>query len=241
MDKSDQDRRAYWLLKDLNKAIRDFNMIQDHDRIAVAVSGGKDSLSLLRLLDVRRASSREKYSLFAIHIIGDARGPHKLEDKNLMDWLAAKGYEYAIEPMIIADDETLPMTCQRCTWNRRRTIFKIAHKNGCNKIAFGHHADDLAQTTLLNLIYSGKIETMAPKVAYFNEAFHIIRPMCYLSEKAIRRFARTLGLPPSPMDCPQREHSHRQRVVEMIYEAEKWCKNIRTNLLRAGLKGIDSP
>lgn len=120
MEKTDQDRLAYWLLKDMNKAIRQFNMIQDHDRIAVAVSGGKDSISLLRLLDVRRAASREEYSLFAIHIIGDSRGPFKLEDTNLMDWLAANGYEYAIESMIIPDDEALPMTCQRCTWNRRR-------------------------------------------------------------------------------------------------------------------------
>jgi tRNA 2-thiocytidine biosynthesis protein TtcA len=241
MEKNIQDRLAYWLLKDMNKAIREFNMIQDRDRIAVAVSGGKDSLSLLRLLDVRRASSREKYSLFVIHIIGDARGPVGLENTNLSDWLAANCYEYALEPMIIPDDETLPMTCQRCTWNRRRTIFEVAHKNGCNKIAFGHHADDLAQTTLLNLIYSGKIETMAPKVAYFDGEFQIIRPMCYLSEKAIRRFARALNFPPSPMDCRQKEHSHRQRVEEIIHEAEKWCKNIRTNLLRAGLKGIDSP
>lgn len=240
MGKADPNHLAYWLLKDVNKAVRDYDMIQDGDRIAVAISGGKDSLSLLRLLDIRRRTSREKYSLFAIHVVGDTRGPDGRENSDLKDWLVENGYAHAIEPMNISEGEALPMGCRRCTWNRRRTIFEVAEANSCNKIALGHHADDLAQTTLLNLIYSGKVETMAPKVEYFNGTFHVIRPICYLNEKAIKRFSNANSFPPPPPGCPQSEQSHRQRVEEMIRHAEKWCKNIRTNLLRAGLKGNES-
>jgi len=234
----DPARLAYWLLKDMDKAIRDFDMIQDDDRIAVAVSGGKDSLSMLRLLDIRRKTSLEKYSLFAIHILGDSLGPDGQENQALMDWLAVYGYETAVEVMMVPEDEVLPMNCQRCTWNRRWTLFEAAHKYGCNKVALGHHADDLAQTTLLNLIYSGKVETMAPKADYFNGMFQIIRPMCYLTEKAIKRFAVAHPFPPPPPDCPRSDQSRRQQTEALIRQAEKWCRNIRTNLLRAGLKGI---
>ena len=157
---ADPRRLAYWLLKDINKAIRDFEMIQDGDRIGVAVSGGKDSLTLLRLLDWRRKSVSLNYEIAALHIIGDARGPQCLTHPPLLAWLENSGYTYAVEPVIIPENETLPMNCQRCTHNRRRTLFQVLQKMGCNVIAFGHHADDLAQTTLLNLFFGGRLETI---------------------------------------------------------------------------------
>jgi tRNA 2-thiocytidine biosynthesis protein TtcA len=237
MKQDDPARLAYWLQKDLDKAIRDFDMIQDGDRIAVAISGGKDSLSMLRLLDVRRRTSPEKYSLVAVHVLGDSLGPRETENRVLVDWLETNGYEYAVKAMMLADGEVLPMNCQRCAWNRRRTLFEIAHQYDCNKVALGHHADDLAQTTLLNLITSGKVETMAPKANYFDGTLFIIRPMCYLAEKTIRRFASASSFPPPPPDCPRSNNSRRQQTEELIRQAEKWCRNIRTNLLRVGLRG----
>jgi tRNA 2-thiocytidine biosynthesis protein TtcA len=232
------DRQANWLLKDVGKAIRDFDMIQEGDRIAVAVSGGKDSLSLLRLLDIYLKISPIKYSLCAIHVQGDARGPECPIHSPLVNWLEASGYAYAVEPMIIPETENLPMGCRRCTWNRRRTLFEMAHRLGCKVVAMGHHADDLAQTTLLNLIFSGSLETMAPKSDYFDGVFHLIRPLCYLPEKKIRRFARICDFPQPPPTCPRSDDSRRQRVADLIKQAEPWGKDIRVNLLRAGLKGI---
>jgi len=132
------------------------------------------------------------------------------------------------------------MDCQRCTWNRRRTLFETAHQLGCNKVALGHYADDLVQTTLLNLIFSGKVETMAPKRTYFNNFFQMIRPLCYLPEKDIRRFAAASDFPPPPPLCPRSDSSRRQHASEFIYQAERWCKDIRVNLLRAGLQEINS-
>jgi tRNA 2-thiocytidine biosynthesis protein TtcA len=237
MTTTESSNLAYWLLKDLNKAIRDYGMIDDGDRIAVAVSGGKDSLSLLKLLDVRRRTVPERYSLCAIYVVGDARGLGYLPHLAFIDWLAKHDYEYVVEPMVIPENESLPMNCQRCTWNRRRTLFESAQRLGCNKVALGHHADDLAQTTLLNLIFSGRVETMSPISEYFENRYHLIRPMCYLPEKVIRRFSRVCDFPPPPPECPRSNNSCRQRVQEFIKQSEPWCKDIRVNLLRAGLRG----
>lgn len=238
MATTDSSRLAYWLLKDVDKAIRDYHMIQDGDRVAVAVSGGKDSLSLLRLLDIRRKATPEKYSLYAVHVIGDARGPGCPRHLALESWLAESGYSYVVESMVLPEGEILPMDCHRCTWNRRRMLFETAHKLGCNKIALGHHTDDLAQTTLLNLIFSGRVETMAPVGTYFDGLFQLIRPMIYLHEKEIQRYARVCDFPPGPTKCPRSDHSRRKRVGELIQLVEPWCKDIRVNLLRAGLQGV---
>jgi len=235
---SDPTRLAYWLLKDFNKAIRNFEMIQDGDRIGVAVSGGKDSLSLLRLLDWRRKSVPEKYELVALHIIGDARGPECPMHPPLVKWLKKNDYEYAIRPVIIAEDEVLPMNCQRCSSNRRRTLFQVFREMGCNVMAFGHHADDLAQTTLLNLLNGGQVETMNPRRDYFEGELRLIRPFCYIREKAIRRFAlANPDFPPPPPECPISDDTRRQHAEILIRQAEDWAKNARTNLLRAGLRG----
>jgi tRNA 2-thiocytidine biosynthesis protein TtcA len=231
------DRLAFWLLKDINRAVRDYQMIADGDRVAVAVSGGKDSLSLLRLLDVRRQQAAERYALTAIHIVADARGPDTPAYPALETYLEQSGIPFAVVPLVVAQDEALPMGCQRCTWNRRRMLFETAHRMGCNVVAFGHHADDLAQTTLLNLLYHGKVETMAPRRDYFDGALRLIRPLCYLAEKDLRRFARACAFPAPPPDCPQSDHSRRKLAADLLKQAERGCQSARTNLLRAGLRG----
>ena len=235
---ADPARLAYWLFKDINKAIRDFEMIQDGDRIGVALSGGKDSLSLLRLLDWRRKSVHQRYELAAVHIIGDARGPDCPSHPPLLTWLEKSGHPFAIEPVIIPEDEALPMNCQRCTHNRRRTLFQGFREMDCNVAAFGHHADDLAQTTLLNLLYGGRVETMAPRRDYFDGQLRLIRPLAYTRASAIRRFARANpDFPLPPPACPLSDDTRRRHAEELIQQAEGWAKNTRVNLLRAGLRG----
>ncbi len=232
------DRLAYWLLKKVDKAIRDYGMIAEGDRVAVAVSGGKDSLALLRLLDLRRKHVPETYDLVALHVVGDARGPEGPAHAPLLDWLEQQGYNFAVEPLYLPAGEPLPLTCARCTWHRRRTLFEMAARLGCNVVALGHHADDLAQTTLLNLLYHGRVETMAPQREYFNEILRLVRPLCYLAEKEIRRLARATGFPPPPSACPRNETSRRALVADLLRQAEKECRDARGNLLRAGLKGL---
>ena len=109
---------------------------------------------------------------------------------------------------------------------------------GCNVVAFGHHADDLAQTTLLNLLFGGHLETMAPRRDYFEGQLRLIRPLSYTREKAIRRFAlANPDFPPPPPECPISDDTGRQRAEELIQLAELWANNARINLLRAGLRG----
>ena len=149
-------RLASFLVKKLNKAVYDFGMIDDRDRIAVALSGGKDSYSLLQMLIYRQGTVPERYSVVALHVVGDARGPDMPADNQMEGWLRAVGVEHLIRRTRLAESEQLPMPCERCTWNRRRTLFEMARELGCNKLAFGHQLDDLAQTVLLNLMYHGR-------------------------------------------------------------------------------------
>lgn len=235
---ADSNRLAYWLLKDINRAVRDYKMIADGDRVAIALSGGKDSLSLLRLLDLRRQTAAERYELVAIHITADARGPETPAHPALEEWLRASGYSYRIEAIRLPEGETLPLGCQRCTWNRRRVLFETAQRLGCNVVAFGHHADDLAQTTLLNLLYHGRVETMAPRREYFDGLLRLVRPLCYTAEKDIRRYARSNNFPSPPPDCPQSNYSRRKLARDLLAQAEKGCRDARINLLRAGLRGL---
>ena len=236
---SSPDTQAYWLLKPFNRAVREFGMLADGDRVAVALSGGKDSLSLLRLLDLRRRSVPERYEITAIHVLGDGSGalqPHP----PLADWLAANGYYCHFEPFTLAQDESLPLGCQRCTWNRRKILFTAAQRLGCNVVAFGHHADDLAQTTLLNLLYNGVAETMAPRREFFDGQIRAIRPMCYIPETDLRRFARACDFPPAPPACPQAETSRRHLAADLLRQALRASPAARTNLLRAGIKYLNA-
>lgn len=230
-------KTAYWLQKSINKAVYEYKMINDGDKIAVAVSGGKDSLSLLKLLDFRRQSAPEKYELAAIHVVGDARGPGCPKHPPLTDWIKQSGFEYHICNLYVPEDETLPLDCSRCTWNRKRTLFEAAKKLGCNVVALGHHADDFAETTMLNLLFQGKVETMSPVSYYFGDTFRLIRPMIFLPEAKIARFARLNDFPDPPPTCPRSAITRRRMVKEMLAGVQKHYPDARKNLLRAGIRG----
>lgn len=229
-------RRGYFLLKKVNAAIREYEMIRDGDRIAVAVSGGKDSLSLLTLLRLRQRRILQRYELFAVHVRGDARGLDCPSHPALADWLQAHGYPFVIEPMELPSDEPLPLPCHRCTWNRRKTIFQIADRLGCNVVALAHHADDLAQTTLLNLFYGGRLETMAPAADYFGGRFRLIRPLAFVPEKELVYFARVCDFPPPLPDCPRAETSRRALMAQVLQLFHQDADKVRTNLVRTALR-----
>jgi tRNA 2-thiocytidine biosynthesis protein TtcA len=226
---------AYWLLKTVNRAVREFGMLTDGDRVAVALSGGKDSLGLLRLLQARRRSAPERYELLALHVLGDGRGPLELPAA-LAAWCRAEGVELHAVDFGLGEQESLPLSCERCSRLRRKALFEAARATGCNVVALGHHADDLAQTTLMNLIYHGAAETMAPRRDFFDGALRVIRPLCYVTEGELRRFARACGFPPGPPPCPQAAGSKRHLAAELLAQAVKASPSARTNLIRAGRK-----
>jgi tRNA(Ile)-lysidine synthase TilS/MesJ len=224
------------LIKKMNKAFREYPMLSDGDKIAVALSGGHDSLSLLHLLELRKTISPEKHDIIAIHVIGDTRGPKETPiHQPLIDWLDVNRYAYVVAPMQIAENEKLPMNCQRCTWNRRATIFKIANRLGCNKIAFGHHFDDMVETALLNLLYQGRMATMSPYDTYFEGHFALIRPLTHISKREIASFALMSNFPPAPPDCSRGEISKRKMVNEILKIADTDYRGMRRNIFRAAI------
>lgn len=231
-------RRGYFLLKKINRTIHEYHMVRQGDRIAVAVSGGKDSLGLLTLLRLRQKRVRERYELLAVHVQGDARGPDCPPHRALADWLQAQGYEFVVAPLELPPGEPLPLSCHRCTWNRRKTIFQVADRQGCNVVALAHHADDMAQTVLLNLFYGGRLETMFPAADYFGGRFRLIRPLAFVPEKNMRHLARACDFPPPPPDCPRSATNRRALMAQALRLLGHDTHQARANLIRAALRNM---
>ena len=219
-------------MKSVNRAVREFGLIADGDRIAVGVSGGKDSRVLLDVL-LRGVDVPEAYSVVAVHVDGTGVGLPDLVP-TLEPWFRELGAEYDIAPLAVADDEPLPMDCFRCAFNRRKALFFAAERLGCNKVAFGHHADDVAVTALMNVLYKGRLETLEPRRSYFGMRFTLIRPLIYTTEKEIARYARAQGWTfPPELACPY-EQTNRRRHFErfMATFKDKERAQIRANLRR---------
>ena len=172
MIETKQDQLAHYLLKKVNKAIRIYGMIEDGDRIVVAVSGGKDSLTLLRLLRLDKNSTAIDYDLVGVHVESDVQNSGCCHLERLEKLFRDEGVDYSFEQIQVTpgeDGKHRRSDCFRCSWNRRKALFLAAQRLGCNKVAFGHHADDVAETTLLNLFFHGQLETMEPKVNFSME------------------------------------------------------------------------
>ena len=227
------ERQIHNLLKTVNKAIRDYRLIEPGDRIAIAVSGGKDSMVLLRLLLAYRATQRQPIDLMVVHVVVEAvPGSQEIADA-LQDHCGDLGIAFAARPLALNAGESWPLSCQRCTWNRRKTLFMAAEGLGCNKVAMGHHADDVAQTVLLNLIYQARVQGIDPKRSFFDGKIAIIRPLVLLPEKKIASFARGVGYPIGQIVCPGAEDSERAYVAELLRQIEKRAPRVRSNLRRA--------
>ena len=241
MPRTDQaDKTAYWLIKKINKANRDFGLIADGDRITVAVSGGKDSFTLLELLHRRQRSVPTDYTLVPVHIVSDWRCTDQDQRAWLEQYFQSLGLEYAIREIRIMSGEGRYRRrpgCFWCAWNRRRALFQTADELHCNKVAFGHHADDIAQTTLLNLFYHGRLETMEPKVEFFNGMITVIRPLVYVPEKEIVRFVQAAGFPPQEATCPHALTSQRTKMAQLLRQIEEGCPQVKVNLFRAVRRG----
>jgi tRNA 2-thiocytidine biosynthesis protein TtcA len=232
MNQSASEKLTFYLLKNVNKAIREFNMIADGDRVAVAVSGGKDSRSLLHLLHARQRSVAEKYHLTALHVETKVAAYPRF-NLVLEPWFREMGVDYAFVPLEIPVDEPQPPGCFRCSRNRRKALFLKAHELGCSKLAFGHHADDALQTTLLNLFYSGQLETMAPSVDFFDGQIMVIRPLIYTEERRLDQLARALAFTCDNVTCPHNDTSKRAWIKEWLRHAGRDYRQIRANLWRA--------
>jgi tRNA 2-thiocytidine biosynthesis protein TtcA len=221
----------FYISKRVGRAIVDYQMLSDGDKICVAVSGGKDSLTLLRVLNDRKSFVPIKYELLAVHI--DLGYPCQ-HPKILAEYFKKIGVDYHIEKVdILKGKSRKDISCFWCSWNRRKALFEIAHRSGCTKVALGHHKDDIVETVLLNLFFHAEISAMSPKQELFGGKIVIIRPLVYVEEDMIVRFAKAAGFPHQKCVCPNSLTSNRTKIADMIKDLKKVCPDVKTNIFRS--------
>ncbi len=222
----------------VGKAIGDFGLIEDRDRILVALSGGKDSWTLLYALRALRRKAPISYEIAAATV---HPGPESASYEPIRDILQRDGIPYQVLPIDlpqIVKENLTPGTspCSFCARLRRGVLYSHAASNGWNKIALGHHLDDFVETLLLNLFFNGSIKGMSPKLLADDGRNRIIRPLVYVREEMTRKCARLLGVPLLACSCPylgMLGGSRRHWVKKLISQIEAEVPDVKSNLLTA--------
>lgn len=231
-----ENKVAAKLLHYMKKAMHDYNMIQKGDRVMVCLSGGKDSFTLLTLLNEIRIESHYKFDIFSFTLDQSQPG---WQDEALRTWLASKKIPYTImtQDTYSIVKEKVPQTktyCSLCSRLRRGIIYRYAEENGFNKIALGHHRDDLIETLLMSIFYGGQNRSMPPKLLSDNKKHIVIRPLSFCQEKDIISYANQMDFPIIPCNlCGTQENLTREKVKQLIKDLAVSNPKIPSNILRA--------
>lgn len=216
--------------KCFNKGVVQYGLIEDGDKILVGLSGGKDSLALLELLALRSRIYKPKFSVVAAHVV-----MKNISYESDMDYLRSYAeslgvpficYETSFDP----STDTRKSPCFLCSWNRRKALFTVAKEQGCNKIALGHHMDDILETLLMNMTFQGAFSTMPPKLVMRKFDMTIIRPMCLVHEADLRQMAAYRGYKKQIKNCPYEKDSNRSSIKEVFHTLEKLNPEARYSL-----------
>lgn len=224
------------LLHYTGKAIADFRMIQSGDRVMVCLSGGKDSYTMLRMLHLLRRRAPKKFELFAFTLDQSQPG---WNDAGLREWIERHKIPYEVlkEDTYSIVKEKIPAGntyCSLCSRLRRGIIYTYAEENGFNKVALGHHRDDLIRTLLMSILYSGEIRSMPPKLLSDNKRHIVIRPLSYCQENDIIEYAKEQHFPIIPCTlCGSQENMARQRVKVLIDQLAQDNPKVPSNMLHA--------
>ena len=212
------------LRRNTAEAIVDFNMIEEGDRVMVCLSGGKDSYTMLDMLLSLQQRAPVSFSLTAINL--DQKQPN-FPEHVLPDYLKAMGVDYdvierdtySVVKRVIPEGKT---TCGLCSRLRRGTLYGYAEQHGFNKIALGHHRDDIIETLFLNMFHGGSLQAMPPKLRSNDGKNVVIRPLAYCKEKDISRYATERDFPIIPCDlCGSQPHLQRQNIKAMLQQWDK--------------------
>ncbi|MCI8336286.1 MAG: tRNA 2-thiocytidine(32) synthetase TtcA [Peptococcaceae bacterium] len=226
------------ILHKMRKAITDYGMIDNEEPILVGLSGGKDSLTLLNMLVKFHRSSKYKYKLAAGHI---ALGNNKIEDANNSKILAAYCKELDVPFFyketnigeIIFDIRKESNPCALCAKMRRGALNNLAKENGFSKVALGHHLDDVLETLLLKMFFEGNIDSFKPVSWLSNMEITVIRPLIYVKEAEVSKYAKTVTLPVVHSFCPADGFTKRQDMKEIISHIEKLSPGCKDRALSA--------
>jgi tRNA(Ile)-lysidine synthase TilS/MesJ len=219
----------------IKKADFDFNLIESGDRIAVGVSGGKDSMLLLYALHLYKMSTNKDFDVVGINI---KLGFPNMDFTHAISFLETKGITfhqvdsqvYEILKIQANDDGTLK--CSLCSKFKKAAVIKAAHTYNCNKVAFAHHADDAVETLVMNAIFGGRLSTFKPTMYLDREDITFIRPFVYLHESDITQAVSNIALPIVPSTCPMDGHTKRQETKEMLNDLYEKYPMSKHNFLR---------
>ena len=235
------------MLSYIRKAIQDYDMIHDGDKIAVGLSGGKDSITLLMALKALQRFYDKKFELIAISVNPGFDFFNSEFLKNICDKISVEFVEEKTHiKEIVFDIRKEKNPCSLCANLRRGILNSIAIREGCNKIALGHNEDDVLETFFLNLLYGGSINTFAPKSYMDRSGITLIRPLIYAPEKSIKTFIKKNNIEVMPKCCPMDGVSKREDMKNLIYNLQKYIPSIKTNIYgaikRSNIKGwnVDS-
>jgi tRNA 2-thiocytidine biosynthesis protein TtcA len=225
------------IAKKTTRAIVDFNLIEDGDRVMVGLSGGKDSWALLQVLDQLRQRAPIAFTLIAVNVDS---GYKEYKHDVIARECEARGWEYRIEHTSIGEvmDDLLEANatpCSLCARLRRGVLYRIAQELGATKIALGHHLDDFIETVLLNLFFAGTLKAMPARLVSDNGEHVVIRPLVYVGEDEARLYAKERGLPIIGCCCPACGDLslQRQRVKRLILDLEREHPGVKQSMLKA--------
>ncbi len=214
----------------VKKAINDYQLIDNDDHILIGLSGGKDSLALVELLGERMKIFVPRFKLTAVHISVENIS-YQSDLEYLENYAAQFGIPFVHHTTKFDDTtDTRKSTCFLCSWHRRKALFDVAKTLNCNKIALGHHLDDIAETLLLNLVYQGSFGTMPPKLKMDKFDMTIIRPLALVTEKEMKEMEQIRAYHKQVKNCPHEKNSSRRDAKNLLTELEKWNPDVRQSI-----------
>jgi len=228
-----QKRHLEHVKNHVAKAIMDFGMLHDGDKVLAAVSGGKDSLVMLDALAAFRKFNRISFQLEAIHIMVEDV-PYRA-DKHFLNYLANEIQIPLHFATINAGMESRgkKAPCFVCSWHRRKTLFEFAKDHGFGKLALGHHLDDAVETLLINMAYHGHISSLPGKLSMFGGRMDLIRPLLLLTDKDTREYAAIKQFPDLEADCPYADHTERTTARKLLKSLREIHPKAVQNIFRA--------
>lgn len=221
------------VFRKFRKTIETYGLLSDGDRILVGLSGGKDSLALLEMLGRKKLSPNPSFSLVALHVSME-NIPYRADVDYLRQFAEKCGAEFVhVTTSFDPSTDKRKSPCFLCSWNRRKMMFTMAKEMKCNKIALGHHLDDVLQTLLMNLTFQGSFGTMPPLLKMSKFDMTIIRPMSQIDEEDIKKMALLHDYQKQEKNCPYEEDSHRSEMKELLTRLKEMNPNAANSMWNA--------
>ncbi len=233
------DRAAGRVLGKMKRACTRWSLLPPGSAVAIGVSGGTDSFALTWLAARYNRTIRPRCRFVGIHVALDASGETGGLPKRVEDWCAELGLPVETVAPRFDAGQPVPETCFACAHIRRRTLLEAANERGCDRVALGHHSDDVVETWLMTLMYTGTPDALPPIRQYFGGAITVVRPLYELRKAELMRMARLCGFPEPVDTCPNRAQTARDRVRTALRQLGRDERDVRRHLFWAAVRSLE--